>query len=64
MRIFITGASSGFGAMAAEIVHIVNLPKGQRPFRSHIDPSQDGADVVNAVADRVRVHTDLLHVKL
>jgi hypothetical protein len=25
-----------------------------RPFRIHIDPSQDGAEIVNGVADRVR----------
>jgi hypothetical protein len=27
---------------------------GQRPFRIHVDPSQDGAEIVNGVADRVR----------
>jgi len=27
---------------------------GRRPFRVHVDPSSDGAEVVNAVADRVR----------
>ena len=26
----------------------------KRPFRVHVDPSQDGAEVVNAVADRMR----------
>ena len=31
------------------------MPFGKRPFRVHIDPSQDGAEVVAAVADRVRV---------
>ncbi|NMM44997.1 SDR family oxidoreductase [Rhodospirillaceae bacterium KN72] len=41
-------------AVAREIVRIVALPKGHRPFRSHIDPSQDGAEIVNGVADRVR----------
>jgi hypothetical protein len=25
-----------------------------RPLRIHIDPSQDGAEIVNGVADRVR----------
>src|SRR5258708_7739367 len=29
-------------------------PKGTRPFRIHIDPAQDGAEVVDGVADRVR----------
>ncbi|MGO7041957.1 SDR family oxidoreductase [Rhizobium acaciae] len=27
---------------------------GTRPFRVHIDPSEDGAEIVNGVADRVR----------
>jgi hypothetical protein len=30
-------------------------PHGTRPFRVHIDPADDGAAVVNAVADRIRV---------
>jgi hypothetical protein len=30
------------------------MPFGKRPFRIHIDPAQDGAEVVNAVADRIR----------
>ncbi|MFM0434845.1 SDR family oxidoreductase [Paraburkholderia strydomiana] len=40
--------------VARAIVEIVNAPYGTRPFRVHIDPSQDGAEVVNGVADRVR----------
>lgn len=40
--------------VAREIVRVVGLPLGKRPFRVHVDPSQDGAEVVNAVADRVR----------
>lgn len=40
--------------VAKAIVEIVDLPFGKRPFRRHIDPSQDGAEVVNGVADRVR----------
>lgn len=40
--------------VARQIVQVVNLPHGRRPFRVHVDPSQDGAEVVNAVADRVR----------
>jgi hypothetical protein len=27
---------------------------GKRPFRVHVDPTQDGAEVVNMVSDRVR----------
>lgn len=41
-------------AVADAIVKIVGLPFGKRPFRAHIDPAQDGAEVVNAVSDRVR----------
>jgi NAD(P)-dependent dehydrogenase (short-subunit alcohol dehydrogenase family) len=37
-----------------QIVRVVDLPKGERPFRVHIDPSNDGAEEVNAVADAVR----------
>lgn len=32
----------------------MDTPFGKRPFRVHIDPTQDGAEVVNAVSDRVR----------
>lgn len=40
--------------VARAIVDVVGKPFGQRPFRVHIDPSQDGAEIVNGVADRVR----------
>ncbi|WP_394620469.1 SDR family oxidoreductase [Lentzea sp. JNUCC 0626] len=40
------------GAVADAIVNVVNATKP--PFRVHVDPSEDGAEVVNAVADRVR----------
>jgi NAD(P)-dependent dehydrogenase (short-subunit alcohol dehydrogenase family) len=40
--------------VAREIVRVVGLPFGKRPFRVHVDRSQDGAEVVNAVADRMR----------
>jgi NAD(P)-dependent dehydrogenase (short-subunit alcohol dehydrogenase family) len=40
--------------VAREIVRVVDMPFGRRPFRVHIDPSQDGAEVVNGVADRMR----------
>ena len=42
------------GQVASAIVRVVDTPFGRRPFRVHIDPSQDGAEVVAAVADRVR----------
>lgn len=41
-------------SVAVAVVDIVNKPFGTRPFRVHIDPSQDGAEIVNGVADRVR----------
>jgi NAD(P)-dependent dehydrogenase (short-subunit alcohol dehydrogenase family) len=40
--------------VAAAIVEVVDTPKGRRPFRVHIDPTDDGAAVVFAVGDRVR----------
>jgi len=36
------------------IVRVVDAPFGKRPFRVHIDPAQDGAEIVNGVADRMR----------
>jgi NAD(P)-dependent dehydrogenase (short-subunit alcohol dehydrogenase family) len=41
-------------AVADAIVKVVDTPFGKRPFRVHIDPTQDGAEVVNIVSDRVR----------
>ena len=41
-------------AVADAMVAVVDTPLGQRPFRVHIDPTQDGADVAFAVMDRVR----------
>jgi hypothetical protein len=35
------------------------MPFGKRPFRVHIDPTEDGADVAFAVIDRVR--NEMLH---
>ena len=45
--------------VAEAIVKVVDTPFGQRPFRVHIDPTQDGADVAFAVIDRVR--NEMLH---
>jgi NAD(P)-dependent dehydrogenase (short-subunit alcohol dehydrogenase family) len=57
--------------VARAIVDIVDMPAGRRPFRRHVDPSQDGAEVVNAMADRVRAEMlrrigleDLLHTRV
>ncbi|HMA51813.1 MAG TPA: SDR family oxidoreductase [Magnetospirillaceae bacterium] len=40
--------------VARAIVALIGKPSGTRPFRVHVDPSQDGAEIVNGVADRVR----------
>jgi NAD(P)-dependent dehydrogenase (short-subunit alcohol dehydrogenase family) len=45
--------------VAEAIVKVVDAPFGQRPFRVHIDPAQDGADVGFAVLDRLRA--EMLH---
>ena len=57
-------------SVAEAIVRVVDTPFGKRPFRVHIDPTQDGAEVAFAVIDRVRnemLHrvgfSDLLHPK-
>jgi len=47
-------ADSDPAAVAAAIVDVVGKPFGKRPFRTHVDPAQDGCEVVNGVADRVR----------
>ncbi|MBY5541566.1 SDR family oxidoreductase [Rhizobium leguminosarum] len=47
-------ADADAGAVAAAIVDVVGKPFGTRPFRVHIDPSEDGAEIVDGVADRVR----------
>ena len=54
--------------VARAIVRVVEMPFGKRPFRVHIDPVNDGAEAVNAAADRVRAELlrnmglhDLLH---
>jgi hypothetical protein len=41
--------------VARAIAEVVDLPRGQRPLRVHVDPTRDGSEVVSAVADRIRV---------
>lgn len=41
-------------AVAEAIVDVVGAPGGERPFRVHIDPSNDGSEEVSEVADRIR----------
>jgi hypothetical protein len=64
-------ADADVADVARAIVEIVGMPQGRRPFRRHIDPSQDGAEIVNAMADRVRSEMlrrigleDLLHTRI
>lgn len=40
--------------VADAIVDVVAAPFGKRPFRVHVDPAHDGADVGFAVLDRLR----------
>jgi NAD(P)-dependent dehydrogenase (short-subunit alcohol dehydrogenase family) len=46
-------------AVAGAIVGVVDTPSGKRPFRVHIDPSDDGANVGFTVLDRLR--NEMLH---
>ncbi|MDB5768926.1 MAG: Short-chain dehydrogenase/reductase [Collimonas fungivorans] len=64
-------ADADAGSVAEAIVEVIGMPFGGRPFRTHIDPSQDGCEIVNGVADRVRSEMfrrigleDLLHPKV
>ncbi|MFC4034871.1 SDR family oxidoreductase [Streptomyces polygonati] len=54
--------------VARTMVRVVDTPKGERPFRVHVDPANDGAEEVDEVGDRIRTRfyqrielTDLLH---
>jgi len=57
-------------AVATAMCAIVDTAHGARPFRVHVDPSEDGCAVVSAVADRIRAEFlrriglgDLLHTR-
>lgn len=45
--------------VAEMIAEVVDTPFGERPFRIHYDPTQDGAEVGFAVLDRLRA--EMLH---
>jgi NAD(P)-dependent dehydrogenase (short-subunit alcohol dehydrogenase family) len=45
--------------VAEAIVNVVDAPCGKRPFRVHVDPTEDGADVGFTVTDRLRA--EMLH---
>jgi hypothetical protein len=40
--------------VAKAIVKIVDMPFGTRPFRVHIDPAQDGAEIVKGTDTSAR----------
>ena len=42
------------GEVARRIARVVDLPKGERPFRVHVDPAHDGAEEVFDHGDRIR----------
>jgi NAD(P)-dependent dehydrogenase (short-subunit alcohol dehydrogenase family) len=50
----IVPSDADVSAVADTIVKVVDTPFGKRPFRVHVDPTQDGAEVVNMVCDRIR----------
>ncbi len=45
--------------VADKIAQVIDMPFGERPFRVHYDPTQDGADVGFTVLDRLRA--EMLH---
>jgi hypothetical protein len=47
-------ADADASQVSDEIARIVALPRGERPFRVHIDPANDGSEAVSEVADRIR----------
>ncbi len=47
-------ADADASMVSDEIARIVALPEGERPYRVHIDPANDGSEAVSAVADRIR----------
>ena len=49
-----TPPDADVAAVADAIVKVIDMPFGKRPFRTHVDPAQDGCEVVNAVADHIR----------
>ncbi len=48
-------AGSDVADVARAIAKVVDTPFGKRPFRVTIDPADAGAEVINMMADRVRV---------
>jgi NAD(P)-dependent dehydrogenase (short-subunit alcohol dehydrogenase family) len=70
-QLAISDANLDPGEVARQIVRVIDLAKGQRPFRVHIDPMHDGAEEVFDLGDRIRSNflrrlgfEDLLHPAL
>jgi NAD(P)-dependent dehydrogenase (short-subunit alcohol dehydrogenase family) len=55
----IVPADADAAAVASAVVDVVDAPFGKRPFRVHIDPAEDGANVGFSVLDRLR--SEMLH---
>ncbi|KUY81204.1 MULTISPECIES: SDR family oxidoreductase [unclassified Burkholderia] len=55
----IVPADAHASLVADAIVSVVAAPAGKRPFRVHVDPTEDGANVGFAVLDRLRA--EMLH---
>src|ERR1700675_337497 len=55
----IVPADADAAAVGDAIAKLIGMPFGKRPFRVHIDPTHDGAEVSFAVIDRMR--TEMLH---
>ncbi|KVV51468.1 oxidoreductase [Burkholderia territorii] len=55
----IVPADAHASVVADAIASIVAAPAGKRPFRVHVDPTEDGANVGFAVLDRLRA--EMLH---
>ena len=47
-------ADADVSEVARAIVAAVDAPEGRRPYRVHVDPSDDGSGIVSGVADRMR----------
>jgi hypothetical protein len=56
--------SADDGAVADAIVKVADMAFGKRRFCIHIDPAQDGAEVVNALTDPIRPSFCVLAPKL
>lgn len=50
----LTPADADPAEVAREIARVVDLAKGERPFRVHVDPAHDGAEEVFDHGDRIR----------